>query len=204
MPRWRFSGSVWAKTSASSAWLASEIHIFCPLIRHSPFQSSARVLIDDGSEPAAGSERAKHPSASPSRGASHWRFCSSVPQRSIEPQTSEVWTETTRACRRVAASYLLDDQAVAHVIEPTAAVLLRDQRTQIADLAELASELAVEARRAVVVARSRHDLVVHEVARRLLDQFLFISEFEVDHVFLILQDGAGGVRETVMAVRGGA
>ena len=59
-------------------------------------ESWARVRIDDGSEPASGSERPKQPSASPEhRRGSQWRFCSSVPQRSIEPQTSEVWTETT-------------------------------------------------------------------------------------------------------------
>ena len=96
IPRWRFSGSVWAKISATSAWLPSEIHIFWPLIRQWPFSNRARLRIDDGSEPASASERPKQPSASPEhRRGSQWRFCSSVPQRSIEPQTSEVWTETT-------------------------------------------------------------------------------------------------------------
>ena len=96
MPRCRFSGSVWANISATSASLPSEIHIFWPLIRQAPSVSSARVRIADGSDPASGSVRPKQPRASPeqSRG-SQWRFCSSVPQRSIDPQTSEVWTETT-------------------------------------------------------------------------------------------------------------
>ena len=54
------------------------------------------MRIDEASEPVSGSVSPKQPSASPehSRG-SHCCFCSSVPQRSIEPQTSEVWTETT-------------------------------------------------------------------------------------------------------------
>ena len=96
IPRWRFSGSVWAKISATSATLPSEIHIFWPVIRQPPSIFSARVRIDEGSEPASGSVSPKQPNASPehSRG-SHCFFCSSVPQRSIEPQTSEVWTETT-------------------------------------------------------------------------------------------------------------
>ena len=56
----------------------------------------ARVRKLAGSEPASGSVRPKQPSDSPeqSRG-SHAFFCSSVPQRSIDPATSEVCTETT-------------------------------------------------------------------------------------------------------------
>ena len=95
-PRWPFSGSVWAKISASSATLPSEIHIFWPLIDQPPSTFLARVRRLAASEPVSGSVRPKQPSASPeqSRG-SHRSFCSSVPQRSIEPQTSEVWTDTT-------------------------------------------------------------------------------------------------------------
>jgi hypothetical protein len=90
------SGSVWANTSATSATLPNEIHIFWPEIRQPPLVRSARVRMEAGSDPASGSVSAKEPSASPEqiRG-SHSRFCSSVPQRSIEPPTSEVWTETT-------------------------------------------------------------------------------------------------------------
>ena len=90
------SGSVWAKISATSAWLPSEIHIFWPLISQPPSLELGPGAHRDGSEPASGSVRPKHPSASPEhRRGSQSRFCSSVPQRSIEPQTSEVWTETT-------------------------------------------------------------------------------------------------------------
>jgi hypothetical protein len=71
--------------------LPSEIHIFCPVILHAPSESSARVRMAEGSEPASGSVSAKQPSASPEqRRGSQRRFCSSVPHRSIEPQTSEV------------------------------------------------------------------------------------------------------------------
>ena len=96
IPRCRFSGSVWAKISATSATLPSEIHIFWPLIRQPPSIFSARVRIDDGVRAGVGLGEAeaaerlagaqpRQPRASAPR----------VPQRSIEPQTSEVWTETT-------------------------------------------------------------------------------------------------------------
>jgi hypothetical protein len=67
-----------------------------PLIVQPESVFFARVRMLAGSEPASGSVRAKHPSASPeqSRG-SHSRFCSSLPHFSIEPATSEVCTETT-------------------------------------------------------------------------------------------------------------
>ena len=46
--------------------------------------------------PVSGSVSPKQPNASPLvSGGSHRCFCSSEPQRSIDPQTSEVWTETT-------------------------------------------------------------------------------------------------------------
>src|SRR5205823_9992448 len=95
-PRCFFEGSVWAKIIATSAKLASEIHIFWPLIDQPPSVLVARVRRLAASEPVSGSVSPKQPSASPehSRG-SQRRFCSSEPQRSIEPQTSEVWTETT-------------------------------------------------------------------------------------------------------------
>ena len=91
-----FSGSVWAKISATSEKLASEIHIFWPLIDQPPSVLVARVRRLAASEPVSGSVSPKQPSASPeqSRG-SHFCFCSSLPQLSIEPATSEVWTETT-------------------------------------------------------------------------------------------------------------
>ncbi len=96
IPRWAFSGSAWAKTRATSATLPSEIHIFWPLMRQPPSIFSARVRMDAGSEPASGSVRPKHPNASPAHSRGSQRcFCSSVPQRSIDPHTSEVWTETT-------------------------------------------------------------------------------------------------------------
>ncbi len=78
------------------ATLPIEIHILLPVIIQPESVLVARVRRPAGSEPASGSVSAKQPSASPeqSRG-SHSRFCSSVPQRSIEPATKEVCTETT-------------------------------------------------------------------------------------------------------------
>ncbi len=95
-PRCFFSGSVWAKISATSEKLPSEIHIFWPLIDQPESVLVARVRRLAASEPVSGSVRPKQPSASPeqSRG-SHFCFCSSVPHFSIEPATSEVCTETT-------------------------------------------------------------------------------------------------------------
>ena len=65
-------------------------------MRQPPSIFSARVFRFAASEPVSGSVRPKQPSASPeqSRG-SHSCFCSSVPQRTIDEQTSEVCTETT-------------------------------------------------------------------------------------------------------------
>ena len=90
------SGSVWAKISATSETFPSEIHILLPLIVQPESVFFARVRKLAASEPVSGSVSPKQPSASPeqSRG-SHSCFCSSVPHCSIEPQTSEVWTETT-------------------------------------------------------------------------------------------------------------
>ena len=86
-----FAGSVWAKISATSETLPSEIHILPPVIRQPPSIFSARVRRLAASEPVSGSVSPKQPNASPlvSCG-SHRCFCSSEPQRSIEPQTSEV------------------------------------------------------------------------------------------------------------------
>ena len=90
-PRPPLAGSVCAKTSATSATSPSEIHIFRPSIRQPPFVRSARVFIAAASEPESGSVRPKHPNRSPlQRPGSQRCFCSSVPQRSIDPQTSAV------------------------------------------------------------------------------------------------------------------
>ena len=95
-PLCRFSESVCAKISATSATLPSEIHIFCPVSRQPPSTFSARVRRFAASEPVSGSVSPKQPNASPAhRRGSQRSFCSSLPQRSIDPQTSDVCTETT-------------------------------------------------------------------------------------------------------------
>ena len=95
-PRCFLAGSVWAKISATSAKLPSEIHIFWPLIdqprvglgRPGSQVGGVRAGVGLGqAEAAEGLARAE-----PRQPA---RFCSSVPQRSIEPATSDVCTETT-------------------------------------------------------------------------------------------------------------
>jgi hypothetical protein len=91
-----FSGSVWAKISATSEKLPSEIHIFCPLIDQPEPVLVARVRRLAASEPVSGSVSPKQPSPSPEhRRGSQRCFCSSVPHCSIEPATSEVTTLTT-------------------------------------------------------------------------------------------------------------
>jgi hypothetical protein len=59
-------------------------------MRQLPFTFSARVFRFAASEPVSGSVSPKQPSASPEQsGGSHSRFCSSLPQRAIDEQTSE-------------------------------------------------------------------------------------------------------------------
>src|SRR4051794_8933007 len=96
MPRWPCSGSVWAKTSATFAWLPIEIHIFEPESDQPPSTRFARVFWLAASEPVSGSVRPKQPSHSPEQSFGRYLcFCSSVPHLRIEEHTSEVWTETT-------------------------------------------------------------------------------------------------------------
>ena len=59
------AGSVWAKISATSASLPSEIHIFDPCSSQPPSTFVARVRWPAASEPASGSVRPKQPSHSP-------------------------------------------------------------------------------------------------------------------------------------------
>ena len=66
------------------------------MISQPPSTFFARVRWLAASEPVSGSVSPKQPSDSPehSRGSQRC-FCSSVPQRTIEEHTSEVWTDTT-------------------------------------------------------------------------------------------------------------
>ena len=142
------AGSVWAKTSASLAWLPSEIHCFWPLIRQPPSTFSARVLRLAASEPVSGSVRPKQPSASPEQSCgSHSCFCSSVPQRSIDEQTSEVWTETIVRALESPRPISSTISAVGAVVDAAAAVLLGHDRAEEAHLAELGRPVEVEALR---------------------------------------------------------
>ena len=65
-------------------------------MRQPPSMRSARVDRFAASEPVFGSVSPKQPRISPVHNlGSQWCFCSSLPQRSIEEQTSEVCTDTT-------------------------------------------------------------------------------------------------------------
>ena len=65
------SGSVTAKTMASSAWAPLLIHCLVPVSDQPPSTGTARVCIIQLSLPASGSDMAKHidvvPAASPGR-----------------------------------------------------------------------------------------------------------------------------------------
>ena len=108
-PRCPFSGSVWAKIIARSARVPIEIHILLPLSTQPPSVLRARVFWFAASEPVSGSVRPKQPSDSPEHSFGRYAcFCSSVPQRRIEEQTSEVWTEMTvriaESCRPISST----------------------------------------------------------------------------------------------------
>jgi hypothetical protein len=82
---------------------------------------------------------------------------------------------------RVGAADLLDDQRVGAVVQAAAAVLLGDDRPEVAHVAELLDQVQVEALVAVVVAGDGDDLAVGELARSLADQPLLVGQLEVDH-----------------------
>ncbi len=62
---WAFSGSVWAKMSASLATLPIEIHILAPSIIQPESVRRARVRWLAASDPVSGSVSPKQPSHSP-------------------------------------------------------------------------------------------------------------------------------------------
>ena len=95
----RTPSSVLAQTTRTSATEASPIQRLAPS-RIQPASSPvpsrrAKVVIDDGSEPAVGSVSAKQPISSPAaiRG-SHSCFCSSEPHLWMAVMASEPCTET--------------------------------------------------------------------------------------------------------------
>ena len=82
-PRVPSSGSTAATTTCTSAIPPFVMKIFWPLSTHSPFLRTARVFIDDTSEPASGSVTANAPSAGlsgvPKQAGIHVAICSGVP-----------------------------------------------------------------------------------------------------------------------------
>src|SRR5262249_18608825 len=79
----------------------------------------------------------------------------------------------------VGAADLFADQPVADEVGAAAAVFLANRSAEVADLAELARQLAVEAPSAIVVANPRGDLAIGEFPRRLGDQPLLVAQLEV-------------------------
>ena len=108
-PRCFFSGSVWAKIIATFARVPSEIHILPPFRTQPESVLRARVFWLAASEPVSGSVSPKQPSHSPEHSLGRCCcFCSSVPQRRIDEQTSDVWTEITvriaESCRPISST----------------------------------------------------------------------------------------------------
>src|SRR3954462_5591691 len=174
-PRCCFSGSVWAKISATSAWLPSEIHILLPVISQPPSTFFARVRWLAASEPVSGSVSPKQPSASPehSGGKPALLLVPRAPAHDRGAHERGLHGHD-RAHRRAAAPDLLDHERIGHVVEARAAVLARDDRAEVALVGDLAHELRVEVVVAIVLARARDDLLVREVASRLADQLLLV------------------------------
>ena len=84
-----------------------------------------------------------------------------------------------RAHGRAAAPDLLADDRVGQVVQPGAAVLAGHDRAQVALVGDLAHEVEVEVVVARVLPRPGDDLLVGELARRLLDERLLVAEVEV-------------------------
>ncbi len=84
-----------------------------------------------------------------------------------------------RADRGVAAPDLLDDEAVAEVVEAGAAVLVGDDRAEVALRGDLLDQVQVEVVVAGVFARALDDLLVGELPRGVADQALLVGQIEV-------------------------
>jgi len=139
------------------------IHIFWPLIDQPESVLVARVRRLAASVPVSGSVRPKQ-LGSP-------LLDRAGDQRGLDRDDG--------AGGGVGAADLLDDQAVADVVETAAAVLFGDGCAEVADLAQLAGELAVEAGGAIVLFDPGLDLLVGEFTRRFGDQSLLVAELEV-------------------------
>ena len=77
------------------------------------------------------------------------------------------------------AADLLHHDRVRQVVEPGAAVLLGDDRAEVALGGDLADEVGVEVVIAVVLASPLGQLAIGERARRLADELLLVVQVEV-------------------------
>ena len=85
-----------------------------------------------------------------------------------------------RAERGLAALDLLAGEGLADEVETGAAVLLRDDDPEDAELGHSVDQLHVEPVRDVVLDRHGQDALVHEGADGVLDEALLVAELEVD------------------------
>src|SRR5207302_9220322 len=87
-----------------------------------------------------------------------------------------------RAHTRIAALELLHDEPVGHVVEPGAAVLLRQIGAEQAELGHLWNQLLGKATLHVVLADDRHESLVDPGAHRVAHGALLLGEQAVDVV----------------------
>ena len=97
-PRCRRDGSIVAATRKMPASAACEMNTLLPVNRQPPSTGVARVRMAARSVPPLGSVRQADARIAPlaSGGSHRWR-CSGVPDRRIEPPTSELATDTADA-----------------------------------------------------------------------------------------------------------
>ncbi len=166
---------------------------------------SARVARLAASEPVPGSVSPKQPSASPEHRLGQPLRLLLVAAPALDRGAHERGLHRDHGAHgRVGPADLLDDQRVGAVVDAAPAVLLGDDRSEVAHLGQHLDELEVESLVAVVLADARNDLLVGELAGGFAYQPLLVREFEADHGLLILHDaGGGGRRGGKLGLRGG-
>ena len=125
-PRWPWSGSVWAKISASLAWLPIEIHILAPLITQpeSVLARAGALVGGVGAGVGLGQAEAAQPLARAQLGQELLLLLLGAPAQDRRADERGL-DRDHRPHRRAAAADLLDHEPVGHVVQPGAAVLAR-------------------------------------------------------------------------------
>ena len=130
-PRCACSGSVWAKISATFAWLASEMNIFAPLITPAAIgPRGARALVGGiGAGVGLGQPEAAEPLARAQLRQVVLLLLLGAPPEDRRADERGLHRDHGPH-RRVAAADLLDHDPVGQVVESRAAVLARDDRAR--------------------------------------------------------------------------